>query len=215
MTHLGNFADVRRDYGEYTLNGESVPTDPFIQFQLWFEDVLKSEAQDPTAMVLSSVDAEGHPDSRVVLLKGLEAGQLIFYTNYQSAKAKQIQNNPYVALNFYWPQLVRQVRIRGTIKKISESQSDSYFLSRPLKSQASAIISNQSYEIPNRAFLEHSLNEVIEKHKVNVIKRPDYWGGYGVFPTEFEFWQGRNNRLHDRVHYYLKDGQWLHRLLAP
>lgn len=215
MTHFRNFADLRRDYGELSLNEESVQADPLIQFEAWFEEVLVNETYDPTAMVLSTVDDNGFPDSRVVLLKGLEKGEFLFYTNYNSTKARQIQTNPNVALNFYWPHMARQVRIRGQINKISDSQSDSYFSSRPLKSQFSAIISNQSHEIPNRLFLETALEQAITQQQQRPVKRPDFWGGYKVSPVEFEFWQGRNNRLHDRVHYYLEQGQWLHRLLAP
>lgn len=215
MTIFRSIADIRRDYGELNLNEGLVPNDPMIQFQLWFADVLKNETNDPTAMVLSTVDDKGCPDSRVVLLKGLDKDNFLFYTNYQSAKAIQMQNKPYAALNFYWPHMARQVRIRGTVKQVSKKQSDTYFSSRPIKSQFSAIVSPQSREVPNRESLEKALNDLIQNHGQEPITRPDYWGGYKVIPDEIEFWQGRDNRLHDRIHYCRKDGQWQHRRLAP
>ena len=214
MTNFRSIMDIRRDYGELSLNEEIVPPDPIIQFQLWFEDVLKNEKNDPTAMVLSTVDKEGCPDSRVVLLKGLDEGHFLFYTNYKSAKAVQIEHKPYAALNFYWPQMARQVRIRGHVEKVSKEQSDSYFSSRPLKSQFSAIASPQSQEITTRALLEKQVNALIEQHSQNPL-RPDYWGGYKVIPVEIEFWQGRDNRLHDRIHYYWQDDKWNYHRLAP
>ncbi|KTD01604.1 pyridoxamine 5'-phosphate oxidase [Fluoribacter gormanii] len=215
MTNFRSIADIRREYGDLNLSEQSLPEDPIVQFKLWFEDVLKNEKNDPTAMVLSTVDNQGLPDSRVVLLKGLEGGNFVFYTNYQSKKAKQIQNNPYVALNFYWPQMARQVRIRGQIKPIDKEQSDLYFSTRPIKSQYSAIVSPQSHEIEGREALEKSLNDLIQKHGQEPVLRPTFWGGYMVIPDEIEFWQGRDNRLHDRIHYYLKNGQWTFHRLAP
>lgn len=180
MTNFRSIADIRRDYGELTLSEESLPEDPLVQFQYWFEEVLQNEKNDPTAMVLSTVDAQGYPDSRVVLLKGIDKGNFIFYTNYQSAKAKQIENQPHVALNFYWPQMARQVRIRGQVIKVNKEQSDLYFLSRPIKSQFSAIISPQSQKIKNRELLENDFNNLIKKYHQEPLTRPDYWGGvYG------------------------------------
>ena len=215
MTNFRSIADIRREYGDLNLSEKSLPEDPLVQFKLLFEDVLKNEKNDPTAMVLSTVDDRGYPDSRVVLLKGLDAGKFVFYTNYQSTKSKHIQNNPHVALNFYWPQMARQVRIRGQIKQVDAEQSDLYFSSRPIKSQFSAIVSPQSHEIEGRELLENSLNDLIQKHGQEPVVRPIYWGGYMVIPDEIEFWQGRDNRLHDRIRYYQHDGQWKHHRLAP
>ena len=215
MSHFRSIADIRRDYGELCLDEQLVQDEPVAQFSVWFEEVLQNETHDPTAMVLSTVDKDGHPDSRVVLLKGLDAGHFVFYTNYHSAKAKEMEHNPYVALNFYWPHMARQVRVRGVVQKVSASDSDTYFSSRPIKSQLSAIISPQSQAIPSRAILENALNDLIEKHGQQPIVRPDNWGGYRLIPEEVEFWQGRDNRLHDRIHYYLQGGKWLHRRLAP
>jgi pyridoxamine 5'-phosphate oxidase len=215
MSNFRSIADIRRDYGELSLSEATAQQDPIQQFKLWFEDVLQNEKNDPTAMVLATVDDKGCPDTRVVLLKGLDEGNFLFYTNYQSVKAMQLKKNPYAALNFYWPQMARQVRIRGRVKKVSKEQSDNYFSSRPIKSQFSAIASPQSQEIVNRESLEHLLNELIQKHGQEPVVRPNHWGGYLLIPDELEFWQGRDNRLHDRIQYVKQSGEWVHRRLAP
>ena len=210
-----NLSDIRRDYGTLYLSETEIDSSPFAQFEHWFTDVLSTEKSDPTAMVLSTVDEKGYPDSRVVLLKGIEEGAFIFYTNYQSTKAIQLNKNPYAALNFYWPQMARQVRIRGRVTQTPTAQSDDYFASRPMMSQLSAIASPQSSEIKDRAELEHRLNELIERYQSETILRPLNWGGYRVLAEEIEFWQGRDNRLHDRIQYYRNNDTWLHRRLAP
>ncbi len=208
-------SNIRREYGDLSLSDANAMACPIAQFNHWLDDVLKTETSDPTAMLLSTVDEQGHPDSRVVLLKNLEAGGFVFYTNYQSSKATQMDKHPYVALNFYWQVSVRQVRIRGQAHQVSEVQSDDYFASRPRLSQFSAIISPQSREISTRAELEGALNELIANHQQERVMRPKHWGGYRVVPEEFEFWQGRDNRLHDRIQYYREQGEWRHRRLAP
>ncbi len=215
MNEWRTLADIRREYGLLSLSEDTALDSPFAQFKLWFEEGLASEKSDPTAMVLSTVDERGYPDSRVVLLKGLEDDAFIFFTNYQSSKAMQLQKTPYAALNFYWPQMARQIRIRGRVKQISQQQSDVYFASRPVKSQYSAIVSPQSKEIADRAFLETQLNKLIEEHGQEAVLRPKHWGGYKVLADEFEFWQGRDNRLHDRIHYSKEHNEWLRRRLAP
>lgn len=215
MTHWKTIADIRREYGNLSLSEEEAALCPIEQFERWFAEVVKTEKSDPTAMVLSTVDELGHPDSRVVLLKEAKDGAFIFYTNYQSTKSMQIRANPYVALNFYWPEMARQVRIRGRIKQISKEKSDAYFSSRPKMSQLSAISSPQSKEITGRAELEHTLNELITQYQQALVVRPEHWGGYEVIPDEIEFWQGRDNRLHDRIHYFRQEGKWIHRRLAP
>lgn len=215
MNQWPDLAAIRREYGNLSLSEDAALADPMAQFKLWFEEALNSEKSDPTAMVLSTVDDQGRPDSRVVLLKGLFEGGLVFYTNYQSAKAMQLQAIPYAALNFYWPQMARQIRVRGRVKKTSKEQSDEYFASRPQSSQLSALASPQSQAIGTRAELEARLNKLIATHGQAAVVRPDYWGGYWVVPEEIEFWQGRDNRLHDRIHYYQEKGLWLHRRLAP
>jgi pyridoxamine 5'-phosphate oxidase len=215
MTQWKTIADIRREYGKLSLSEDKVPECPMTQFERWFADVVKTEKSDPTAMVLSTVDEQGHPDSRVVLLKETKDGSFIFYTNYQSAKSIHIKTNPYAALNFYWPEMARQVRVRGRVKKVSKEQSSAYFSSRPRTSQLSAMASPQSSEIINRQELEQRLNDLITKYQQEPLICPDFWGGYEVIPDEIEFWQGRDNRLHDRIHYYRDQGKWLHRRLAP
>ncbi|WP_133130883.1 pyridoxamine 5'-phosphate oxidase [Legionella yabuuchiae] len=215
MKKWKTIADIRREYGTLSLSKQDAALTPFEQFERWFQDVIEVETIDPTAMVLATVDHQGHPDTRVVLLKGIENNAFVFFTNYQSTKAIQIDQNPYVALNFYWPEMARQVRIRGSIQKASKTQSDTYFASRPLSSQLSAICSPQSRVVGERGELEHRFNELIAKHQQEPIVRPEYWGGYVVNPETVEFWQGRDNRLHDRLQYILKDGQWHIKRLAP
>ncbi len=215
MTHTTPLSSLRREYGDLCLSDANAFTCPIVQFDHWLADVLKTETSDPTAMLLSTVDEQGQPDSRVVLLKSLDEGGFVFYTNYHSSKAIQIDKHPYVALNFYWQVSARQVRIRGQAHQVSDAQSDEYFASRPKLSQFSAIISPQSREISTRSELESALNELIENHQQERVMRPKHWGGYRVVPEEFEFWQGRDNRLHDRIQYYREQGEWRHRRLAP
>lgn len=215
MNHWKTIADIRREYGQLSLSEEDAKDCPIEQFEAWFADVVKTEKSDPTAMVLSTVDVSGHPDSRVVLLKGVFHGSFVFYTNYQSAKAQQICEQPYVALNFYWPETARQVRIRGRAQRTSMAQSDRYFASRPLLSQISAIASRQSSEIVGRQVLEQRFNALIAQYQNQPVVRPDHWGGYTVIPQQMEFWQGRDNRLHDRIQYIKQQNQWICRRLAP
>lgn len=215
MGHWKTIAEIRREYGHLSLSLETAKACPIEQFENWFAEVVNTEKSDPTAMVLSTVDAAGHPDSRVVLLKEIEHGSFIFFTNYDSAKAVQINQHPYVALNFYWPEMARQVRVRGRVKQTSHVKSDAYFSSRPTLSQLSAMASPQSQEIENRTILEEKLNALITEYQQKPIVRPRHWGGYAVIPEEIEFWQGRDNRLHDRIHYSMDHGTWKCRCLAP
>lgn len=215
MSGWKSIADIRREYGELSLDEQSILADPLAQFSLWFEQVLSCEQSDPTAMLLSTVDEQGLPDARVVLLKGMEQGHFVFYTNYQSTKAMHLKHTPYAALTFYWPQMARQVRVRGRVSRLHPQLSDAYFASRPNKSQLSAIVSPQSQVIANRAVLEQKLNELIAQYGQEPVLRPEHWGGFELIPDEIEFWQGRDNRLHDRIHYVVQEGQWTHRRLAP
>jgi pyridoxamine 5'-phosphate oxidase len=215
MSKFRSIGDIRRDYGDLSLNEQSVSDDPLVQFHLWFEEVLEQEQHDPTAMVLSTVDEQGYPDSRVVLLKGIEEGAFVFYTNYKSAKGIQLQHNPHAALNFYWPAMARQVRIRGLVTRVSKEVSDQYFSSRPVNSQLGAIASPQSRPIKDRDFLEQALNQLIKTHEQEPIVRPEHWGGYKLTPDKIEFWQGRDSRLHDRIAYCRQDQAWSHHRLAP
>jgi pyridoxamine 5'-phosphate oxidase len=206
-------ANIRREYGHHELQESSLPDDPLIVFNAWLTEELNCEDNDPTAMVLATVDAHGHPDSRVVLLKEITNNQFVFYTNYESTKAQQLKHQAYAALNFYWRQLARQIRIRGRVEKLPAKQSDAYFATRPRASQCSALVSKQSRVLASREDLEKKLDELF--HSGKAIVRPNDWGGYALSPHEFEFWQGRDSRLHDRIKYTLKGTQWSHSRLAP
>ena len=214
MTDSKYISELRREYGNALLTEHTIHKDPLVQFDQWLNEVIKTDCIDPTAMVLSTVDVEGHADSRVVLLKGFNNGRFIFFTNYDSAKALQLAINPFAALNFYWPQLARQVRIRGPVNRVSDEQSDLYFSSRPQLSQLSAIVSPQSSIIPSRDYLLNLLN-TFKKSQKNPLSRPSYWGGFYVEAYEIEFWQGRDNRLHDRFCFIKDNHIWQMSRLAP
>lgn len=215
MSAWKTIADIRREYGELSLTKDNTAQSPVEQFKIWFEEVLNTEKSDPTAMILATVDAHGFPDARVVLLKGIEQGNFIFYTNYNSSKAQQLNHNPRACLNFYWPEMSRQVRIRGMVQKVDSELSDDYFSSRPILSQYAAIASPQSREIESRQVLEAQLNALIEKYGQQAVQRPEFWGGYRLQAETFEFWQGRDNRLHDRIQYYQSEAVWKKRRVAP
>lgn len=207
---------LRREYGESVLDELTMPASPIPQFHEWFDEACQREQDDPSAMVISTVDALGRPDARVVLLKGVVEDRFIFYTNYESVKAEEIRGNKYVSLTFYWPAWVRQVRIRGEISRVDTAMSDAYFASRPYESQLAATISKQSQIVPSRATLEKAYQDALKKHGEHAkVLRPEHWGGYQVLPYEFEFWQGRNNRLHDRVQYMRVGDVWQKARLSP
>lgn len=208
--------DMRREYGRQPLSRADLLVDPTIQFQSWFDEIKKTQQCDPSAMVLSTLDAQGDPDSRVVLLKGIIAGSFIFYSNYESSKAQQLAHCPIVALNFYWAELSRQVRIRGQVVKISTAMSAEYFLNRPFASQIATLGSAQSKVIASRKVLEDGVQKLADEYQEkSSVPCPPYWGGYSVKPHEFEFWQGRDNRLHDRFRYRLVNKIWVIERLAP
>lgn len=214
MTH--NIADIRNDYIKHVLNKESTSDNPIIQFKNWFDEALKAEVTEVNAMTLSTVNKENRPSARIMLLKGIEEEQFIFYTNYQSDKGNQMEENPFVALTFFWPELERQVRIEGKIEKVSPEVSSAYFQSRPKDSQIGALASPQSTPIANRKILEERVTNLTKAYKNKSIERPTQWGGYAVTPDRIEFWQGRANRLHDRVQYSLKENnKWTKIRLAP
>lgn len=215
MSKWKTLSDIRRQYGELTIKQTDAANNPFEQFDRWFNQVLQTEPTDPTAMTLATVDKNNHPDIRVVLLKGIGDDKFIFYSNYHSAKGQQLDHNPQAALNFYWPNLVRQVRIRGTITKISPTESETYFHARPTPSQLSAAASNQSEVIASRAELEQQVASLAKQYKNQTVPYPKHWGGYALKANEFEFWQGRDDRLHDRIHYQLQDDKWQITRLAP
>ncbi|MEI6143157.1 MAG: pyridoxamine 5'-phosphate oxidase [Mariniphaga sp.] len=210
-----NIADIRTDYKLKILDEKLIRNNPMVQFEAWLNEALEAGVNEPTAMVLATASPDGFPSSRVVLLKAFSSNGFGFFTNYSSRKGSEISLNQKVALLFHWPELERQVRIEGLAKKTSSQISDDYFDSRPYESRLSAVISNQSQEVPDRDYLEKlwvlQQNEVIGKELV----RPDYWGGYIVEPLRIEFWQGRPNRLHDRILFTLGNERWRISRLAP
>jgi len=216
MNKKPDLSIIRRDYGQSALNEQDMSLDPIVQFERWFQAVLMEAVDDPTAMVLSTVDERGHPDSRVLLLKGIEQNGFVFYTNYNSAKGHQLALNGYAALNFYWPSMMRQVRVRGLIAKLSHAQSCAYFATRPRGSQIGAMASQQSQVILNRAQIEADYHALAKQYTHEVLPCPSHWGGYLLVPEQMEFWQGRDDRLHDRVQYLRQDdGTWNMCRLAP
>ena len=206
---------IRREYESKPLLESEVNLDPILQFQAWFQEWLEIKPLEPTAMVLSTVDSHGFPDSRVVLLKEIWQEKFVFFTNFLSHKSSQIFLNPCVALNFHWPELNRQVRIRGMAAKVPESMSESYFMQRPFESQCAAIASPQSHKLESRAKLEELYDYSLNKYRQKNMTRPDYWGGFAVKPIDIEFWQGREQRLHDRLVYKQQDQKWNIIRLSP
>ena len=208
-----SIANIRRDYSGDPLSETESDADPFLQFERWFEQVRDLEA-DPTAFALATSTRDGRPSVRTVLLKGVDQRGFVFYTNYQSRKASELDGTGRAALLFYWPSLVRQVRIEGLVEKVDEAESDAYFATRPVESRWSVYASNQSEVIASRAALE-SRYDVARETYGDSIPRPSWWGGYRVVPAEFEFWQGRPSRLHDRLRYQRDASGWRRDRLAP
>lgn len=209
-------SEIRTDYSKAKLDTNSVAPDPITQFAKWFDEAINSKALEPNAMSLATLAESGTPTSRIVLLKGVENGQFVFYTNYQSQKGKELEANPACSLNFFWPELERQVRIEGVAIRVSAEASDAYFQSRPRESQIGAWASPQSSLIKDRVILEERVKQIQEKYKdLKVLPRPKQWGGYGITPFEIEFWQGRPSRLHDRIVYTLVEKKWKLNRLAP
>lgn len=213
---LNYLNSLRRDYSGKELDIINSKDNPFEQFFIWLEEAIHSQVLDPNAMLLSTVDENNMPHSRVVLLREVKNNEFIFYTNYNSNKVKDIEKNNNVALNFYWAELDRQIRIEGRAKKTSEKLSDKYFKSRPRESKLSAIASPQSKVIKCRDELLRKFEEIkaIYENKED-IPRPAYWGGIAVQANKFEFWQGRAMRLHDRLVYIKKQNKWIKKILAP
>lgn len=207
---------LRREYVQPEFDIKRANSSPFKQFGKWFDEISKTANADVNAMVLGTVGESGFPSTRVVLLKGLEKEKFIFYTNYASHKGAEILHNPKVSLNFYWPELSRQVRIEGLIDKIDEQTSITYFKSRPRNSQLGAWASPQSAVLSSRKPLEDRYKQMEKKFEGKEIPKPKQWGGYAITPLSFEFWQGRPNRLHDRLLYILEqEASWKIVRLAP
>jgi pyridoxamine 5'-phosphate oxidase len=210
---LGNY---RKSYEKSALTEDIISDNPMELFQKWFYEVEASDGVDePNAMTVSTIGLDGFPKNRVVLLKKYSHEGFVFYTNYQSEKGKAIANNPKVCISFFWPNLERQIIIKGNVEKIAENLSDGYFESRPDGSKLGAIVSDQSNVILSREVLEDKLELLEQEYKNKEIERPNWWGGYIVKPISMEFWQGRPNRLHDRIRYSLIDIDWIIERLAP
>lgn len=215
---MSNLADLRQEYARAELTRDHVADDPIDQFENWFDEVLDSEVEEPNAMTLSTAAPDGTPSARIVLLKGLDARGFHFYTNYDSRKGTELGQNPHAALTFLWKPLERQVRVEGSVERMPGEESTEYFHSRPRGAQLGAWASPQSRVIESRAALEQNLAEVeAEYGDHDDVPRPTHWGGYVVRPQQVEFWQGRPNRLHDRLRYRRTDpdDSWALERLAP
>jgi pyridoxamine 5'-phosphate oxidase len=198
------------------LNKSNVDADPFRQFDRWFADAQAAVPILPNAMTLATATRDGVPSARVVLLKGFDERGFVFYTNYESQKGRELDENPTAALVFYWPELARQVRITGRVTRTSREESEAYFQTRPLDSQLGALASRQSEVIPSREVLEAKMDELISEYRDKPIPLPPFWGGYRLAPVTIEFWQSRPSRLHDRLRYTrLADREWLIERLSP
>ncbi len=213
---MPTIADLRKDYQLQSLSENNVAADPVLQFQAWWEEALQSEIAEVNAMTLATASSDGLPSARIVLLKGFSERGFSFFTNYNSFKGQQLSENPRACLVFFWKELERQVRITGVVEKLTEQDSDAYFNSRPPGSRIGAWASPQSQVIESRQWLEANEHEVQQEFGNKAIPRPEHWGGYLVKPVCVEFWQGRLNRLHDRIQYMLNpDGSWKVERLAP
>jgi pyridoxamine 5'-phosphate oxidase len=212
---MNDLYSFRKEYIHSHLNESELLDDPLLQFHLWLEDALKTNIEEPTATVLSTVNKKQQPSSRIVLLKKVDESGLSFFTNYNSRKAQEIEVNPKGALLFPWHEMERQVRIEGIIEKVSDKESQEYFQHRPAGSRIGAWASPQSKVIPSREHLEQLESELKKQFTAESIPRPPHWGGYRLIPHLYEFWQGRENRLHDRIEYTLEKGKWIIRRLAP
>jgi pyridoxamine 5'-phosphate oxidase len=196
-----NVGELRRDYSRQTLLESNADPNPFLQFQSWFTQALNAQVIEPNAMTLATITSDGKPAARIVLLKEFDERGFVFYSNFQSRKGQELAQTPAAALVFWWGELERQVRIEGPVTLVSEAEADTYFRSRPRGSQLGAWVSNQSQVIVDRSVLEERLEQLEQDYRDQPIPRPSHWGGYRLAPTYFEFWQGRSNRLHDRLCY--------------
>jgi pyridoxamine 5'-phosphate oxidase len=213
---MSSIADLRKEYILQSLDEQEVDADPLVQFDKWLNEAITASIEEPTAMTLATASSDGLPSARVVLLKGYDSNGFIFFTNYDSFKGKQIEENPRACLVFFWKELERQIRITGLIRKISAQVSDEYYKSRPLGSQVGALASPQSQVIESREWLMNREYQLLKEYENKPIPRPENWGGYCVQPVTIEFWQGRPNRLHDRIQYSLhENGSWKIERLAP
>jgi len=210
-----NIQNLRQDYRSAQLSEADVNTDPIQQFKIWFGEAIAAQLYEPNVMTLATADRDGNPSARIVLLKDFDENGFVFYTNYESKKGRELAENPTAALVFFWPELERQVRIEGLVRKVDDETSAAYFHSRPVGSQIGATASPQSQVISDRSLLEEKVAELSAAYEGKEIPRPLHWGGYVVIPDFMEFWQGRSSRLHDRIAYDLVEGSWIINRLAP
>jgi len=210
-----DIANLREEYTRGGLSEEDLTADPIILFRKWLEEAVESKAAEPNAMSLATISEDGTPNSRVVLLKEVGDRSIRFYTNYTSRKGKDLEINPFAAVSFWWPELERQVRMKGSIKKVSREESDEYFKSRPRESQLGAWASSQSSVVENREKLKEDYDNVSKQFKNTVIPTPEYWGGIDIYVNEIEFWQGRPSRLHDRILFTFEQDEWKYKRLQP
>ena len=211
-----NLAGIRQEYTKGGLRESELPGNPLLLFDRWLQEAIDARVNEPTAVIVGTVSADGKPSTRTVLLKGLSDGKFIFYTNYDSRKGNQLAHNPFISLSFVWHELERQVHIEGVASKVAPEESDEYFRKRPYKSRVGARISPQSRPIASRMQLIRSFVQEAARWIGKEVERPENWGGYAVTPTRMEFWQGRPNRLHDRFLYTLESkGSWEISRLAP
>lgn len=210
-----DLSTIRREYAKKSLSKKEVYDDPFKQLDLWLSEAVKARVMESTAMVLSTAGKSRKVTSRIVLLKDYKPEGLVFYTNYNSQKGIQLRENPNAAALFYWAELERQVRVEGVVEKISPKDSDHYFDTRPVPSNIGTLASDQSTDIPDRAYLEQRFTKLTQQFQNKKIKRPPHWGGNILKPNRYEFWQGRKNRLHDRIEYVMDQEGWKIRRLAP
>ena len=208
-------AKLRREYTRAGLDAASMDPDPVVQFEAWFEKVVEADLHEPNAMTLATVSGEGRPSARTVLLKGYDGRGFVFYTNYEGRKARELEANPACALLFYWGELERQVRVEGHASRLPGGESDAYFASRPRGSRIGAWASEQSRPVRDRSVLEERIRALEAEYEDREIPRPPFWGGYRVEPETIEFWQGRENRLHDRISYRREEGAWRLERLQP
>ena len=213
---MDHVARLRKEYTRAGLKESDADPNPIEQFRRWFDEVLAADPHEPNAMTVATTTPDGRPSARIVLLKGFDERGFVFYTNYEGRKSGELETNPYAALVFYWGELERQVRIEGRVSRVSEEESDAYFAGRPRGSQLGAWASEQSRQLQDRSALEERLRELEAEYEGREVPRPPFWGGYRVEPEVIEFWQGRENRLHDRLVYRRSDDDgWSRERLQP